>query len=1098
MQAAAEELRPTRLRAVRRVRAPTPATAARRARPGMMDSLPYRNDAAMVLRRLIRSLPTRQGRARRGHLRQGPAGDDDGPGRRMRDLPCVLVPGGVTLPPTRRRGRRARSRRSAPASPTARSRWRRPPSWAAAPARRPAAAASSSAPRRRRRSSARRSGLSLPHSALAPSGQPIWLDMARRSARAAGRPRRAAASTTARHPHRRRGPQRDGRPRRLRRLDEPAAAHPGHRPRRRAAAARRVEDWIAVNRRVPRLVDALPNGPSDHPTVRVFLAGGVPEVMLHLRALGPARRRLPDRDRRAARRTCSTGGRRSRAARGACASACCERDGVDPDDVIMSPDRGARARADQHRHLPARQPGAGGLGHQEHGHRPERGRRRRRLPQDRPGAGLHHARRAAIAAIKGQGRGAIKPGDVLVLICRGPMGAGMEEIYQITVGPEAPALRQARRRADRRALLRRLDRRLHRPRRPGGAGRRARSARCATATDPDRHRPQPAAKARVDLVGATASECFGAEEGARVLAARPPRPDLAPDPDLPDDTRLWAALQHVGGGTWGGCVYDVDAITTPSRPADKMSEDRYGLFVSTASDAALGAYVEGVYLESIRPGTALSPSMPSSPTRPRCSGARSWPEPSAAPSTGGMWRSTPSACSRRSASASPTRTASVAYAAAAMGRPWSAGSPSFGAPMPRADCSRAARCPWSRRRSVPRARRLRRSHSPAGARRRPLHPHRRQSRPARPLREHAPRRVLAVGPSRRGGRAARAATRSLPHRAPAGRRLGASAVGETRVDLLHLLEDLRDAYVGPAEETILTEIVANALDSGATRIAIAADPTQRTFTLVDNGGGMRRRELARYHDIAASTKTRGEGIGFAGVGIKMALLVSREVLTETRQRGKHVATTWALASRHRAPWKWVRRRARGRARDGGAPHRGQCSLTAPGPWLFEARRCGATSTRCSIPWRFMKSFRDHYPSGVGLHHGHGAGSTPRGASPRRRPRSASSSHGDQAVRRRAYMIRDRTPLPEERRATRHRHARQGDQARLGLARHHAADPSVGGLIEVPALAENATGHSTRSISSVRGRRRNLSGYRKAIQEAVARRASRVGRCRRER
>ena len=47
-----------------------------------------------------------------------------------------------------------------------------------------------------------------------------------------------------------------------------------------------VDDWNAVNRKVPRLVDALPNGPVGHPTVRVFLAGGVPEVMLHLRRLG--------------------------------------------------------------------------------------------------------------------------------------------------------------------------------------------------------------------------------------------------------------------------------------------------------------------------------------------------------------------------------------------------------------------------------------------------------------------------------------------------------------------------------------------------------------------------------------------------------------------------------------------------------------------------------------------------------------------------------------------------------------------------------------------------------------------------------------------
>src|SRR6185295_10173123 len=47
-----------------------------------------------------------------------------------------------------------------------------------------------------------------------------------------------------------------------------------------------VEDWIAINRRVPRLVSVLPNGPVHHPTIRVFLAGGVPEVMLHLRRLG--------------------------------------------------------------------------------------------------------------------------------------------------------------------------------------------------------------------------------------------------------------------------------------------------------------------------------------------------------------------------------------------------------------------------------------------------------------------------------------------------------------------------------------------------------------------------------------------------------------------------------------------------------------------------------------------------------------------------------------------------------------------------------------------------------------------------------------------
>lgn len=130
-------------------------------------------------------------------------------------------------------------------------------------------------------------------------------------------------------------------------------------------------------------------------------------------------------------------------------------------------------------------------------------------------------------------------------------------------------------------------------------------------------------------------------------------------------------------------------------------------------------------------------------------------------------------------------------------------------------------------------------------------------------------------------------------------------MGETRVDLQHLLEDLRDAYTGALEETILTEMVANALDSGAGQIRLFTDRTGSALTIVDNGRGMQRRELARYHDVAASTKARGEGIGFAGVGIKLGLLVSREVVTETRRGATHVATRWHLASRHRAPWKWI-------------------------------------------------------------------------------------------------------------------------------------------------------------------------------------------------
>src|SRR5262249_14126447 len=151
----------------------------------------------------------------------------------------------------------------------------------------------------------------------------------------------------------------------------------------------------------------------------------------------------------------------------------------------------------------------------------------------------------------------IKPGDVMVLICRGPLGAGMEEIYQITsalkhlsFGKHVAVLTDAR---------------------FSGVS----TGACVGHIGPEALAGGPIGKVvdgdliqivvdgsrlggSIDLVGRE-GRAVGPEEGARVLAARSPRPDLAPDPDLPEDTRLWAALQQAGGGTWGGCVYDVDA-----------------------------------------------------------------------------------------------------------------------------------------------------------------------------------------------------------------------------------------------------------------------------------------------------------------------------------------------------------------------------------------------------------------------------------------------------------------------------------------------------------------------------------------------------------
>ena len=188
-------------------------------------------------------------------------------------------------------------------------------------------------------------------------------------------------------------------------------------------------------------------------------------------------------------------------------------------------------------------------------------------------------------------------------------------------------------------------------------------------------------------------------------------------------------------------------------------------------------------------------------------------------------------------------------------------------------------------------------------------------------------------------------------------------MGETRVDLQHLLEDLRDAYTGSLEETILTEVVANALDSGATCVRLLTGSPDATLTIVDDGRGMQRRELARYHDVAASSKARGDGIGFAGVGIKLGLLASSEVVTESRRGATHVATRWHLASRHRAPWKWI-------PPPGLTTSRGtavRLTLTNPLSPLLDAGYLQETIRRHFEPLfdaAFDELLRRHYSSGI--------------------------------------------------------------------------------------------------------------------------------------
>ena len=522
--------------------------------PGMFESLPFRNDAAILFRRQIRSLPTRDAVL-------GVATCDKGlPAMMMalagtRDLPGILVPGGVSLPPID--GEDAAKVQSIGA------RYARGEMSLEEAARAGCGSCGSPGGGCQFLGTAATSqvigealGMSLPHSALMPSGQAIWLDVARRSAKALWNllKRRTpladvltdASVHNAMVVHAAVG----GSTNLL--LHLPAIAH--------AAGLRRptVDDWIDVNRSVPRFVDVLPNGPEDFYTVQVFLAGGVPEVMLHLRRLG-----LLNLD------AMTVTGQplgavldwwESSPRREALRQLLRDRDGVDPDNVIIPPEEARRRGMTSTVCFPVGNLCPQGSVIKATSIDPavvdDDGVYRKTGP-----ARMFTTERDAIAAIKGQGDRPLEPGDILVLACRGPMGSGMEEIYQITAalkhlrwGREVALLTDAR---------------------FSGVS----TGACLGHVGPEALAGGPIGKVRdgdvirividrnrligsVDLVGEghPAGEQFSPDEGAVVLAERPPRDDLSPDENLPDDTRLWAALQDAGGGTWGGCVYDVDEI----------------------------------------------------------------------------------------------------------------------------------------------------------------------------------------------------------------------------------------------------------------------------------------------------------------------------------------------------------------------------------------------------------------------------------------------------------------------------------------------------------------------------------------------------------
>lgn len=536
---------------------------------GMFDSLPYRNDAAIVFRRLIRSLPTR-----RGVL--GVATCDKGLPAMMlalagaSNLPSIVVPGGVTLPARNADGPEedlgkvqtigARYINGMISLEDASAAGCKACGSAGGGCQFLGTAATSQVV-------AEALGMTAPHAALAPSGQPVWLDIARQSAKILWDQHHRKAKLSdilcedsfhnAIAVHAACG----GSTNLL--LHIPAVAF--------AAGIQRpsLETWTSLNRQVSRFVDVLPNGPQYHPTLRLFLAGGVPEIMWHLRELGIAKcdcktvtgmtwheilDRWKDSPRRKAMRELLKA-----------------RDNVDPDDVILPPQKAKQMGMTSTVCFPKGNIAPEGSVIKSTAIDPSvidsDGVYRKQGP-----ARVFTSEKEAVAAAKGQHPQPLKAGDIVVLIGCGPMGTGMEETYQLT------------------SVLRYLEYGKHVAVLTDARFSGVSTGACIGHIGPEALAGGPIGKLRdgdrieitidrtslqasVDFVGCDGA-IFSAQRGSQILADREPHGGLAPDPRLPTDTRLWAALQGASGGTWGGCVYDPDRIIELLAAGIKATESR--------------------------------------------------------------------------------------------------------------------------------------------------------------------------------------------------------------------------------------------------------------------------------------------------------------------------------------------------------------------------------------------------------------------------------------------------------------------------------------------------------------------------------------------
>lgn len=515
---------------------------------GMFDSFPFRNDAALVYRRLIRSLPTRQAVI-------GVATCDKGLPAMMialagtHDLPTVIVPGGVTLPPT--------VGEDAGKVQTIGARFANKEITLKEASELGCVSCASTGGGCQFLGTAATSqvvaealGMAITHSALAPSGQPIWGEMARQSARAALEMEKNKITTkdivtdkaieNAMVVHAAFG----GSTNLL--LHIPAIAHAAN------CSIPTVEDWIRINKKTPRLVSVLPNGPDYHPTVRAYLAGGVPEVMLHLRKLG-----LLHEDVLTV--TGATLGENldwweQSERRSAIKKRLVDADGIQPDEVIMSPQQAKAKGLTSTVTFPSGNLAPEGAVIKSTSIDPtvigDDG-----VYRHTGVAKVFTSEKDAIRAIK---TGGIEAGDVMVVMGGGPLGTGMEETYQLTsalkylpFGKHVSLLTDAR---------------------FSGVS----TGACIGHIGPEALADGPIGKVRdgdvieividcvqlegtVQFIG-TKEKPLSVVEATKLLETRSVHPELKPNAQLPDDTRLWAALQAVSGGTWRGSVYDVDRI----------------------------------------------------------------------------------------------------------------------------------------------------------------------------------------------------------------------------------------------------------------------------------------------------------------------------------------------------------------------------------------------------------------------------------------------------------------------------------------------------------------------------------------------------------